>query len=66
MLAAADHGYCDGAAHQRKAAFRGSLYDTGVFVLMSKKAAAGPDEQYPPRLPHVSPVNSINEGLIRV
>jgi hypothetical protein len=33
-------GYCDGAAHQRKDAFRASLYDTGVFVLQSSKAAS--------------------------
>ena len=40
VVAAADHGYCDGAAHQRKASFRGSSYDTGVFVLQSSRAAA--------------------------
>lgn len=40
VVAAADHGYCDGAAHQRKASFRGSLYDTGVFVLQSSRAVA--------------------------
>ena len=40
VVAAGDHGYCDGAAHQRKDAFRTSVYDTGVFVLQSAKAAA--------------------------
>ena len=38
VVAAADHGYCDGAAHQRKALFRSSTYDTGVFALCSPKA----------------------------
>ena len=38
IVAAADHGYCDGASHQRKAKFRSSLYDTGVFFLCSNKA----------------------------
>ena len=38
VVAAADHGYCDGAAHQRKASLRSSTYDTGVFALCSRKA----------------------------
>ena len=38
VVAAADHGYCDGAAHQRKASFRSSTYDTGVFALCSHRA----------------------------
>ena len=38
VVAAADHGYCDGAAHQRKASFRSSSYDTGVFALCSRRA----------------------------
>ena len=38
VVAAADHGYCDGAAHQRKASFRSSTYDTGVFALCSRRA----------------------------
>lgn len=29
LLAADDHGYCDGASHQRKDSFRASCYDTG-------------------------------------
>ena len=37
-MAATDHGYCDGAAHQRKNTYRTSVYDTGVFVLQSKRA----------------------------
>ena len=38
VVAATDHGYCDGAAHQRKNTYRTSVYDTGVFVLQSKRA----------------------------
>ena len=49
VVAAADHGYCDGAAHQRKTSFRGSLYDTGVFVLQSSRAAASAAEGASPR-----------------
>ena len=41
VVAAADDGYCDGAAHQRKASFRGSSYDTGVFVLQSSARRPG-------------------------
>ena len=37
-MAASDHGYLDGAAHQRKNAYRTSVYDTGVFVLQSRRA----------------------------
>ena len=44
VVAAADHGYCDGAAHQRKASFRGSSYDTGVFVLQSSRGGVGGGE----------------------
>jgi hypothetical protein len=42
VVAAADHAYADGAAHQRKRreAFRASTYDTGVFALMSRRARA--------------------------
>ena len=40
VVAAGDHGYCDGAAHQRKDVYRTSVYDTGVFVLQSSRAAA--------------------------
>ena len=38
LVAAADHGYCDGASHQRRDPFRGAQYDTGVFVLRTSKA----------------------------
>jgi len=38
LVAARDHGYCDGASHQRRDPFRGAQYDTGVFVLRTSKA----------------------------
>ena len=38
-VAATDHGFCDGASHQRQDPYRVSIYDTSVFVLQSKKAA---------------------------
>ncbi|KAK9807800.1 hypothetical protein WJX72_009794 [[Myrmecia] bisecta] len=40
VVAAADHGFCDGASHQRRDPFRQSPYDTGVFFLQTAKAAA--------------------------
>lgn len=40
LIAAADHGFCDGASHQRRDLYRASPYDTGVFVLQSRRAAA--------------------------
>jgi phosphorylated CTD-interacting factor 1 len=39
LIAAVDHGYCDGASHQRRDPYRASPYDTCVFVLQSSKAA---------------------------
>ena len=39
LIAAADHGYCDGAAFQRRDPFRASPYDTTVFFLQSPRAA---------------------------
>ena len=39
LIAAADHGYCDGAAHQRQDPYRYSPYDTAVFVLQTDKAS---------------------------
>lgn len=39
VVAAVDHGYCDGASHQRKDSFRVSCYDTGVFFLQTSAAA---------------------------
>lgn len=38
-IAAADHGFCDGASHQRQDPFRASPYDTVVFVLQTERAA---------------------------
>ena len=35
VVAAADHGFCDGASHQRKDPYRQSPYDTAVFVLQT-------------------------------
>ena len=39
LIAACDHGYCDGAQHQRQDRYRESTYDTGVFVLQNKLGA---------------------------
>jgi len=39
LVAAADHGYCDGASHQRKDSYRVSCYDTGVFFLQTSAAS---------------------------
>ncbi|XRB24019.1 phosphorylated CTD-interacting factor 1 [Pseudoscourfieldia marina] len=39
VVAAADHGFCDGTSHQRQDPFRTSPYDTGVFVLQTSAAA---------------------------
>lgn len=38
-VAAADHGFCDGASHQRQDPFRASPYDTVIFVLQTDRAA---------------------------
>jgi phosphorylated CTD-interacting factor 1 len=38
-VAAADHGFCDGASHARKDPYRASPYDTDVLVLQSAAAA---------------------------
>ena len=40
IVAASDHGYCDGAQHQRQDRYRESTYDTGVFVLQNPQGAA--------------------------
>ncbi|KAL3778569.1 hypothetical protein ACHAW5_007024 [Stephanodiscus triporus] len=37
LVAAADHGFCDGAQHQRQDRYRESTYDTGVFVLQNRQ-----------------------------
>ena len=39
LVAAADHGFCDGASHQRQDPYRKSPYDTVCFVLQTAKAA---------------------------
>ena len=39
LVAAADHGYCDGASHHRQDPFRESPYDTALFVLQTDRAA---------------------------
>jgi phosphorylated CTD-interacting factor 1 len=39
IVAAEDHGFCDGASHQRKDPYRESPYDTAVFVLQTEAGA---------------------------
>jgi hypothetical protein len=39
VVAAEDHGFCDGASHQRKDPYRESPYDTAVFVLQTEAGA---------------------------
>lgn len=39
VLAAAEHGYCDGAMHERQEPYRTSTHETTVFVLQTEKAA---------------------------
>lgn len=39
LLAAADHGYCDGASYQRKDPFQESPFDTACFFLQTDRAA---------------------------
>lgn len=39
-IAAADHGFCDGASHARQDPFRASPYDTEIVVLQSARARA--------------------------
>ena len=39
MVAALDHGFCDGAQHQRQDRYRESPYDTGIFVLQNALGA---------------------------
>jgi phosphorylated CTD-interacting factor 1 len=40
LIAAADHGYCDGASHQRRDPYRTSPYDSCIFVLQTAEAHA--------------------------
>ncbi len=35
-----DHGFCDGAQHQRQDRFRESPFDTAIFILQNAAAAA--------------------------
>ena len=39
LIACQDHGFCDGAQHQRQDSYRESPYDTGVFVLQNAAGA---------------------------
>ena len=39
IVAADDHGFCDGASHQRKDPYRESPYDTAIFVLQTDSGA---------------------------
>jgi phosphorylated CTD-interacting factor 1 len=39
LIAADDHGFCDGASHERQDPYRHSPFDTSVFVLQTPKAA---------------------------
>lgn len=40
VVAAADHGYCDGSSHQARDLYRQSPYDTGLLLLQTSAAAA--------------------------
>ncbi|KAF6254202.1 phosphorylated CTD interacting factor 1 WW domain-containing protein [Scenedesmus sp. NREL 46B-D3] len=40
VVAAADHGYCDGASHQRRDLYRQSPYDSAILFLQTTAAAA--------------------------
>ncbi|KAK3267222.1 hypothetical protein CYMTET_24210, partial [Cymbomonas tetramitiformis] len=40
QVAREDHGFCDGAQHQRRDRFRASPFDTAVFVLQTAAGAA--------------------------
>jgi phosphorylated CTD-interacting factor 1 len=39
VIPKADHGFCDGAQHQRRDRYRSSPYDTAVFVLQNARGA---------------------------
>jgi len=39
LIAKDDHGYCDGAQHQRQDRYRASPYDTGLFFLQTIEGA---------------------------
>ena len=55
LLAAADHGYCDGAQHQRRPdeRHRPSSFDTGVFLLQNAAAFASATAKSASRLDDV-------------
>ena len=40
VIAKADHGFCDGAQHQRRDRYRVSPYDTAVFILQNKSGCS--------------------------
>jgi phosphorylated CTD-interacting factor 1 len=44
IIAKADHGFCDGAQHQRRDRYRVSPYDTAIFILQNKAGRI----KYPP------------------
>lgn len=39
LIAAKDHGYCDGASYQRQDPYRNSPFDTAILVLQTAKAS---------------------------
>jgi len=39
LIAKEEHGFCDGAQHQRRDRFRSSPYDTAIFVLQNEAGA---------------------------
>lgn len=39
LIAKADHGFCDGAQHQRRDRYRDSPYDTAIFFLQNPKGS---------------------------
>lgn len=39
IIATKDHGFCDGAQHQRQDRYRESPYDTGIFILQNNSGA---------------------------
>lgn len=39
LVAAADHGFCDGSSHQARDPYRQSPFDSGLFILQTSAAA---------------------------
>lgn len=58
----ADHGFCDGAQHQRRDRYRESPYDTFVYVLQNEAAAA--QWSVAPGAPGVEGAGSFQEELL--